>query len=248
MQKWNEWALHTGADILFSSGIKIHQPTLKELSEELSEDEFIKSLHLLLLSKDDIKSNDPRIQNLSNFELFLGTLANPQMQQEDLQNVEKLIQLIFRPNKVIFSNIGIYVSNTEQTTYLNIDKTNFDDLQFIVQKIFCGNKLLNKEQDQYNVVGEKAKEIAEKLKQRHQKLAELQSKENDGKSIFGNYASILSVGLKMPISVINNEFTLFQLLIEMERFSLYTEWNIDLKCRLAGGSPDKTPENWMKNI
>jgi hypothetical protein len=29
---------------------------------------------------------------------------------------------------------------------------------------------------------------------------------------------------------------------------LWTNWDIDLKTRLAGGKPEEHPDNWMKNI
>jgi len=29
---------------------------------------------------------------------------------------------------------------------------------------------------------------------------------------------------------------------------LWTNWDIDLRSRLAGGKPNEHPENWMKNI
>jgi hypothetical protein len=42
--------------------------------------------------------------------------------------------------------------------------------------------------------------------------------------------------------------TLYQLLDLVERYSLYVNWDIDIRARLAGASPDDSPENWMKNI
>ena len=29
---------------------------------------------------------------------------------------------------------------------------------------------------------------------------------------------------------------------------LYLNWDIDLRSRLAGGKPDRHPDNWMKNL
>ena len=34
----------------------------------------------------------------------------------------------------------------------------------------------------------------------------------------------------------------------MERYTLYINWDIDIRSRLAGGKPENQPENWMKNI
>jgi hypothetical protein len=42
--------------------------------------------------------------------------------------------------------------------------------------------------------------------------------------------------------------TMFQLYDLIERYGLYVNWDIDLRSRLAGGKPDKHPDDWMKNI
>jgi hypothetical protein len=34
----------------------------------------------------------------------------------------------------------------------------------------------------------------------------------------------------------------------MERYTLYLNWDLDVKSRLAGGKPEKQAEDWMKNI
>ena len=44
------------------------------------------------------------------------------------------------------------------------------------------------------------------------------------------------------------DLTMFQLLDLMERYSLYTNWDIDIRARLAGASIEDKPDNWMKNI
>jgi hypothetical protein len=42
--------------------------------------------------------------------------------------------------------------------------------------------------------------------------------------------------------------TVFQLYDLVERFMLYTNWDLDARTRLAGGKPDSKPDNWMKVI
>jgi len=58
---------------------------------------------------------------------------------------------------------------------------------------------------------------------------------------------MLSVGLHLPIQHLV-ELTMFQLYDLVERFMLWLNWDIDIKSRLAGGKPDKEPDNWMKNL
>ena len=72
--------------------------------------------------------------------------------------------------------------------------------------------------------------------------------EGGGGSMFNQYLSILtfatgSMGLKDLC-----ELTMYQMYDLIERYSLYLNWDLDIRSRLAGGKPDKPAENWMKNI
>ena len=51
----------------------------------------------------------------------------------------------------------------------------------------------------------------------------------------------------MSLSELMN-LTMFQLYDLVERFGLYSSWDLDVKSRLAGGKPDKEPDNWMKSL
>jgi hypothetical protein len=42
--------------------------------------------------------------------------------------------------------------------------------------------------------------------------------------------------------------TMYQMFDLVERYMLWTNWDLDVKSRLAGGKPDSKPDNWMKNI
>ena len=90
-----------------------------------------------------------------------------------------------------------------------------------------------------------AKEIAEKLMRGRQRVA-AQSGENNH-SIFSQYLSVLVIGTQLGFNELQT-YTMYQIFDLMERYSLYTNWDIDLRCRLAGGKPDTQPDNWMKNI
>ena len=69
-----------------------------------------------------------------------------------------------------------------------------------------------------------------------------------GSSVFSQYLSILTIGLSsMSISDLLN-LTMYQLYDLIERYMLFTNWDMDIRSRLAGGKPDSKPDNWMKNI
>ena len=91
----------------------------------------------------------------------------------------------------------------------------------------------------------KAKEIADKIMAGRKKVAEL--KGNSNVSVFTQYISMLSVGLHISMREFK-QYTMFQLYDAVERFTLWLNWDIDLRSRLAGAKPDEHPRNWMENI
>lgn len=44
------------------------------------------------------------------------------------------------------------------------------------------------------------------------------------------------------------ELTMYQLFDLIERYSLYINWDLDIRSRLAGAKGEKPIENWMKSI
>ena len=74
-----------------------------------------------------------------------------------------------------------------------------------------------------------------------------QKGDQDG-SLIGRYISILTVGLHSMSLEETLNLTLYQLYDLVERYTLYTNWNIDIRSRLAGAKPDSKPDDWMKNI
>ena len=67
-------------------------------------------------------------------------------------------------------------------------------------------------------------------------------------SVFSQYISTLTIGLSSMSLEDCMNLTVYQLYDLIERYQLYINWDIDLRSRLAGGSPDDKPDNWMKNI
>ena len=125
-----------------------------------------------------------------------------------------------------------------------IDENNFFFLQETIKEVFC-SKNGPMDQQAFNPANAKAKEIAEKLMRGRQRAAE--QKNSASGSVFSQYISILSIGLGIPITSFL-DYTMYQLFDEMDRYSLYINWDIDIRSRLAGGKPDSQPDNWMKNI
>ena len=101
------------------------------------------------------------------------------------------------------------------------------------------------DQQTFNPANEKARQIADKIMAGRKKVAELKGSNNV--SVFSQYLSMLTIGIHISMLELM-KLTMFQLYDLVERFMLWTNWDIDLRSRLAGGKPDEHPENWMKNI
>ena len=132
-------------------------------------------------------------------------------------------------------------------TPLVIDSNNFDFLQQAIALIGC-LKGSSKESQDFNPANQRAMEIAKKLMKGRQKVAQERAAKEGDSSIISQYISILTIGLhSMGLQDIMG-LTLYQLYDLVERYKLFTSWDLDIKSRLAGGSPDSQPEDWMKNL
>ena len=107
--------------------------------------------------------------------------------------------------------------------------------------------LANSGHTDYNPKGKKAQEIADKIMAGRRKVAEL-NKGQKFESPFTKYVSVLTLGVpSMSLHDCVN-LTMFQIYDLMERYGLYTAWDLDIRSRLAGASPDGKPEDWTKSI
>lgn len=234
-------ALMCGTDIPIPElQTTIHQPTIKEISY-IGEQEFFIGLQTLSINKNMLGQGNFVLESTTNFQIFM-TIMKEQETQDKKEAVIALFQLIFPNYQVTFTPMSI-ILNKEGTQFL-IDANNFDIFQNYIKEIFCVNS--NSDQTTFNPADAKAREIAEKLMRGRQRVSE-QKGENKG-SGFGRYLSILTVALNaMPLSE-TIQLTMYQMYDLVERYTLYLNWDLDIRTRLAGGKPDSKPDDWMKNI
>lgn len=236
-------ALMTGIDIPVPElQTAVHQPTIKEISY-IGEQEFFIGLQTLSINKNMIKGQgNSLLENTTNFQIFM-TIMKEQETRDKKEAITTLFQLIFPQYQIIITPMSILLNKEGQQTI--IDENNFEILQEIIKEIFCVNSG-PMDQATFNPADEKAREIAEKLMRGRQRVAEQKGETNS--SAFGRYLSILTIGLNaMPLSEAMN-LTMYQLYDLVERYTLYLNWDLDIRTRLAGGKPDSKPDDWMKNI
>ena len=235
-------ALMCGTDIPIPElQTTIHQPTIKEISY-IGEQEFFIGLQTLSINKNMLAQGNSVLESTTNFQIFM-TIMKEQETKDKKDAVINLFQLIFPGSQVVFTPMSILLNKEGQQTL--VDENNFDILQEMIKQIFCVNSG-PMDQATFNPADEKAREIAEKLMRGRQRVAEQKGETNS--SAFGRYLSILTIGLNaMPLSEAMN-LTMYQMYDLVERYTLYLNWDLDIRTRLAGGKPDSKPDDWMKNI
>lgn len=219
-----------------------HQPRIKEISF-IGESDFFIGAQTLCLHKTMFIEDKTILDSINNFQIFMTIMLQDETKDKKA-NILNVLNLLFplykinvTPNSLLFIKEGV--------PPIIVDGNNFEALQEVLRLIFC---MHNGPMDQqaFNPANDKAREIAQKLMRGRQRVAAQNG--NSNVSVFSQYMSILTIGLgSMSLQDLTN-LTMFQLYDLMERYTLYTAWDLDVRQRLAGGKPEGTPDNWMKNI
>ena len=235
-------ALMAGSDIPIPElALTLHQPTIKEISY-MGETEFIMGTQCLCLYKSMFEEGKEGLEDITNFQIFM-TIMTDKVTADKKIAVLQVLQLVCPGYDVLLTPMSLILKKEEQI--ITIDDTNFEVFQMALREIFCA-KNGPMDQQAFNPANEKAREIAEKLMRGRQRVAAQNGGETG--SVFSRYLSLLTVGLSsMSLHDLINT-TMYQLYDLLERYSLYMNWDIDVRTRLAGGKPDSQPDNWMKNI
>lgn len=220
--------------------ISIHQPTIKEIAY-IGETDFFTGVQCLCLNKTMFVKDESLLGDTSNFQIFMTIMSEPDTVDKKFA-VQQVLTLFLPDYKVIMTPRSLLLSGQGATK--QIDETNFEHLQNALSTICC-LRTGPMDQQSFNPANAKAREIAEKLMRGRQRVAAEKGQTNI--SVFSQYLSILTVGLHISLVEIM-KLTMFQLYDLVERYSLYVNWDIDIRCRLAGGKPDSQPDNWMKSI
>ena len=220
----------------------IHQPTIKEISL-IGEQDFFIGIQLLCIKKQMYIQDENLLNSTNNFQIFMA-IMNEKQTAEKKTAVQQVLTLLFPQSNVIFTPRSIVLNSPQGM--VTIDEGNFEVLQQLLNEQFC---LKGSGQEQFNPEGQKAKEIAQKLMRARQRVAEQKMQGEGGSgSMFSQYLSVLTIAIgSMSLTDLSN-LTMYQIYDLIERYTLYLNWDLDIRSRLAGGKPDKPAENWMKNI
>ena len=221
--------------------LTIHQPRIKEISL-IGESDFFTGIQCLCLNKSMFIKDESLLADTNNFQIFM-TVMNEKEAADKKLAVQQVCTLLFPNDKVLFTPRSLMVSRENGS--IMIDESNFEYLQQAISNICC-LKTGPMDQQAFNPADKKAREIAEKLMRGRQRVAAQKGETNV--SVFTQYLSILTIGIGSMSLQDMTDLTMYQLYDLVERYMLYVNWDMDVRCRLAGGKPDNQPDNWMKNI
>ena len=236
-------ALIAGIDIpIPECQLILHQPKIREIAF-LGDTHFFTGAQTLALHKSMFVEDRTVLDDINNFQIFMTVIGEKEMADKK-KDVKDLLKLLFPEYTILITPRSLVFQDKEKNS-ITVDESNFEPLQEVVREVFC-LKSGPMDQTAFNPADKKAQEIAQKLMRGRQRVAAQKGGANT--SVFSQYLSILTVGLhSMSLHDLLN-CTMYQLYDLMERYSLYINWDIDVRTRLAGGKPDSQPDNWMKNI
>ena len=250
MYKIDGLTLLSGIDIPIPElKVNIHQPTIREIAY-IGEGSFYQASTLFLLDKERVAlqegmSDEDKafLLSQSNFQVLMSILNQENAQQLKI-SILTLLTLLFPKHSIELEDRFILLSS-QQGEISIVDENSFDLLQDIVRKILC---LEGNSDEEFNPAGEKAREIAEKIKRGRAKVAALKGENSEQEtSILSRYISGLSIGTNsLDINKLL-DLTLYQLFDQLERYGLYTAHDISVKAKMAGAK-DVEDVDWLKNI
>ena len=233
-------ALMCGSDIpIPECQLTIHQPKIKEIAL-IGESDFFTGVQTFCIDKKILIQDKALLENTNNFQIFMTIIQEKETADKKLP-VQQILQLFFPEYKAMFTPRSLVLKGERANIVL--DENNFDYVQQAMSDICC---LKSGNNENFNPQDAKAKEIADKLMRGRQRVAAQKGESNT--SIFTQYLSTLTVGLNSMSLQNLMDLTIYQLYDLMERYSLYMNWDLDIRSRMAGAQADSKPENWMKNI
>lgn len=252
MYKIDTLTLLSGIDIPIPElKVNIHQPTIREIAY-IGERSFYQASSLLTLSKEDLALRDNMsdedkayLLSQSNFQVLMSIVHQGDGQIQKV-NLLVLLTLLFPKFKIDLEERFIMLTPIEGQGMAIIDENNFEILQSITKVILCLGRG-GDGQDEFNPAGDKAKAIADKIKQGRAKIAAQKEQKEEEVSILSRYISGLSIGTNSLDIKKLLDLTLYQLFDQLERYGLFTANDLGIKAKMAGAK-DVEDVDWLKNI
>lgn len=242
----NDLLLLSGNDIPIEEvHLLLHPPTIKEISY-IGEEAFFSGCEFLKFNKNKLNTEDRnRLENTSNFEILMSIMRekNPSVQKTKIE-ATMVLALLFPTYEIQIDEINMIIKFKQENNEFYLNKDNYDYFIKVLNEVLCLDGGAN--DSDYNPSGNLASQIADKLRDRHNKLA-ARNKDNQKVAILSRYISILAVGENKDMNSLLN-YTIYQLFDEFKRFQLKLAWDIHIKAQLAGAKDLEDVDDWMDDI
>jgi len=200
------------------ANIYMTQPTIQNIVL-FGEDDFFAAINIIINLNtfiEQIKQGNSELTIISDFQLLL-------MLMEQDSTIKTLINSLF---SLVFPNYEIEVAEQAINFFITQDEKrimvgrlhpfNFEFFQTVLSDAFIPVGDEDREPE-YNPANELANKIAEKIKEGRAKIHAMQAEQEGEKSLYGQYASVLSIGMHMDVNIFYN-YTPFQLYDAYRRF------------------------------
>lgn len=255
--------IYTGDIGLYLSGspvpvpscmIVVTQPTIRQIAQ-MGEDDFLMGVQLFARSEQfitPVREGNPGLEGYSDFQILLTMIHQDAGSRRFF---DALTSLAFPQYDVHVKpmSLDFYLKDSEDEAMVGqVTPFSFEALSTCLGELFL-SKDLSPASDDYDPANDKAKEIAEKLRRGRERVQRQKGMKDSGgrvSSLFGNYASILSVGMSMDINIFFS-YTPFQLYDAFTRYLLKVASDFYRKVSttpLMDVSKMDVPEEWTKNL
>jgi len=214
-------------------GFSINQPKIKDIAL-LGETQFYQSLSYFLISKDKLNID----VEISDFDLFMYFINQEQSIQKSIADIFTLI--IDGIDSIKFYDTFIIVNAFGHECI--IDEPKFLIIKESLIQIFC---LQSQVTGDLNPANKKAREIAEKLRKRKERLAGAESQKNS--DIFSHFISTLTIGTNNLSIEDCLGLTIYQIHNLIKRYTLYEQYNMQIQALLQGAKDIELVE-WTKQF
>ena len=242
--KIDQMTLESGTDILIKElNLILNQPYLIDIAK-MGQDRYLDALATINFDREQLIGDltQEEVEKISN---FLWIMLLLKTKKEKQYNLILFLQIIFKEYdiEIDLENFWIILKNrNNEKNTVKITDLNFNILKSYINYVCYSNK---KNKSSYNTQSKVAERIAKKLEEGRNKINSVKNK--DQKSVFCNAISSLSDGLKLPLKIVYNEFTVYQFYNQLKRYQKHEEYEQLMKALLAGAKDIKL-ESWYEDL
>ena len=229
-------------------GIFITQPSIRQICQ-FGEMNFLQGLQLLTKLDDlikDVQMGNNELAKMDSFQVLMIVLKN----QDELRDIIiSFFSLICPDYRVVLSDKTMdFFIDGDPNVKGKLHSYNIKDFGDAIAEIFM--PYTDDENSGFNHANDAAQKIAEKLLEARNRNKRKVSGNGESVSIFGMYASILSIGLGVDINTIFG-YTPFQLYDSINRYWLKVQYDLYQKIAttpMMDVSKMEEPKHWSKNL